>query len=89
MKTPLLALSMVLASMVSVAAQQHPYRNPYGTSQQERQEPELKYNPFGSEWSYERPEGTLQYNPHEGDWEYAPPDSQLRYNPFSGEWERD
>ncbi len=89
MKIIALALSISLASVVSVAAHQNPYQSPYGYGQQERQEPELRYNPFESEWSYERPGETLQYNPHEGDWEYAPPDSQLRYNPFSGEWERD
>ena len=87
MKTLLLALSMVLASVVSVAAQQHPYQSPYG--QQERQEPELKYNPFESEWSYERPEETLQYDPFESEWSYERPDSELRYNPYENRWERD
>jgi len=89
MKTLLLALSIILASIVSVAAQQHPSRNPYGTSQQERQEPELRYNPLDSEWSYERPSKTLQYNPYESEWEYAEPDSELRYNPYENRWERE
>ena len=89
MKIIALALSIILASIVSVAAQQNPYQSPYGTSQQERQEPQLRYNPFESEWSYERPGETLQYNSFESEWSYERPDSQLRYNPFENRWERD
>jgi len=89
MKIMLLAFSMVLASIVSVAAQQNPYQSPYGTSQQERQEPQLRYNPFSSQWSYERPRETLQFNPFESEWSYERPDSQLLFNPFEGKWERD
>ena len=89
MKILVLVLSIILASVVSVAAQQYPSQSPYGTSQQERQEPELRYNPFESEWSYERPGETLQYNPYEGSWDYERPDSELRYNPFENRWERE
>ena len=89
MKPILLAISIILASIVSVAAQQNPYRYPYGSSQQERQEPQLQYNPFEQEWSYERQGETLQYNPFEDEWNYARPDSQLRYNPFEDRWERE
>ena len=89
MKPILLAITIILASIVSVAAQQNPYQYPYGSSQQERQEPQLQYNPFEHEWSYERPGNTPQYNPFENKWEQAPPDSQLRYNPFEDRWERE
>ncbi|KKL13985.1 hypothetical protein LCGC14_2520300 [marine sediment metagenome] len=89
MKPILLAISIILASIVSVAAQQNPYQHPYGSSQQERQEPQLQYNPFEQEWSYERQGETLQYNPFEDEWNYARPDSQLRYNPFEDRWERE
>jgi len=89
MKTLLLAISIILAPLFSVAAQQNPSQSPHGTSQQERQEPELRYNPFESEWSYERPRETLQYNPFEGEWGYERPDSELLYNPFEGKWERE
>ena len=91
MKIIALALSIILASVVSVVAQQHPYRNPYGYGQQERQEPQLRYNPLSAppQWSYEQPSDTLQYNAPQGTWEYAPPGAQLRFNPFSGEWERE
>jgi len=85
MKSVLLAFSMILATAGFVAAQQGQYVNPYGS--QQRPEPELRYNPFSSEWSYEKPRETLQYNPHESEWEYADPEAQPLFNPFSGKWE--
>jgi len=88
MKIIALALSIILASIVSVAAQQNPYRNPYGYGQRERQQPQLQYNPHENEWTYERPGNTPQHNPFENKWEQAPPDSQLQYNPFESRWEQ-
>jgi len=82
MKVIVLILSISLAPLFSVAAQQHPYG-------QQQQEPQLQYNPFESEWSYERPGETLQYNPFESEWSYERPDSELRYNPFENRWEQD
>ncbi len=89
MKTLLLGISIILASVVSVVAQQNPSQSPYGYGQQQQREPVLKYNPYESEWSYEKPGETLQYNPYGNKWEYAPPDSELRYNPYENRWERD
>lgn len=88
MRIMLLAFSMILATAVFVTAQQNEYVNPYGFGQQERQEPELRYNPFSSEWSYERPAETLQYNAPENEWSYERPDSELRFNPFENRWEQ-
>jgi len=85
MKVIVLVLSITLAPLFSVAAQQ----GPYGSGQYQRQEPQLQYNPFESEWSYERPGETLQYNPFESEWSYERPDSELRYNPFENRWEQD
>jgi len=89
MKIMLLAISIILASVVSVAAQQNSPQSPYGYGYQQRQEPELRYNPFESDWSYERPRETLQYNPFESEWSYERPDSELRYNPFENRWEQE
>ncbi len=69
MKTLVLALSISLVSIVSVAAQQNPYQSPYGYGQQQQREPELKYNPYGNKWEYAPPDSELRYNPYENRWE--------------------
>jgi len=67
MKSLILAFSMILATAVFVAAQQGQYVNPYGYGQQQRREPQLQYNPFENEWTYERPGSELEYNPFESE----------------------
>lgn len=83
MKSLILAFSMILATAVFVTAQQQEYGNPYRVQPQ----PQLEYNAFENEWSYERPGSTLEYNAFENEWEYAEPGSELLYNPFENRWE--
>ncbi len=83
MKSLILAFSMILATAGFVAAQQGQYVNPYRV----RPQPQLEYNAFENEWSYERPGSTLEYNAFEDEWEYGQPGSELRYNPFEDRWE--
>jgi hypothetical protein len=83
----LLLSSNVFAGWVYQEEGKDGYYSDYKSTYKAPEQPQLKYNAFEKEWSYQPKENVIKYNAFEQKHEYAPPTAQPRYNALENRWE--